>query len=115
MKDYITLGNKIKCNPAIKQEEDSNAIFNAVLDGTLDIIATDHAPHTIEEKDKHYLEAPSGLPLIQHSLNIMLDYYHQKKITIPQIVEKMSHNPARCFQIADRGYIDEGKFADLIV
>ena len=85
------------------------------MDGTIDIIATDHAPHTAEEKSKHYLDAPSGLPLVQHSLNIMLEFYHKTKISLPQIVEKMCHNPSECFQIKDRGFLDEGSFADILL
>ena len=111
--DYATLGNKIKCNPAIKSESDRAAIFQAVLDDRIDIIATDHAPHTFEEKSKHYLEAPSGLPLVQHALNIMLDFYHKGDISLEKIVEKMSHTPAICFQLAERGFIREGYYADL--
>ncbi len=115
LKDYESLGNKIKCNPAIKSESDRKAIFQAVLKGEIDIIATDHAPHTESEKALHYLEAPSGLPLIQHSLNIMLEYYHQKEISMPTLVEKMCHNPAICFKIVDRGFIQEGYYADLVI
>ena len=113
--DYLTLGNKIKCNPAIKSEEDRAAIFQAVLDDTIDIIATDHAPHTVEEKSKHYLEAPSGLPLVQHSINIMLDFYHRGQISLTKMVEKMCHTPAICFQLAERGFIREGYYADLVL
>jgi dihydroorotase len=113
--DYERLGNKIKCNPAIKTKNDRDQIFAAVLDGRIDIIATDHAPHTLEEKNRHYLEAPSGLPLVQHSLNIMLDYYYRGKISLEKIVEKMCHTPAECFQIADRGYLREGYFGDFAI
>jgi dihydroorotase len=113
--DYNELGNKIKCNPAIKRREDKDAIFAAILDDTIDIIATDHAPHTAEEKSNHYLEAPSGLPLVQHSLNIMLDFHFRGKISLEKIVEKMCHAPAECFQIYKRGFIREGYFADLAI
>lgn len=111
--DYATYGSKIKCNPAIKEKSNKQALLNALLDDTLDIIATDHAPHTAEEKANTYLSAPSGVPLVQHSLNIMLDFYHQGKITLEKIVEKMSHAPAQCFQLKERGYIKEGYYADL--
>ena len=112
---YPTHGSKVKCNPAIKSETDRSAIFKAVFDGTIDIIATDHAPHTIEEKSKSYLNAPSGLPLVQHSLNIMLDFYHKGEVTMEQIVAKMCHAPADCFRVRERGYIREGYYADLAI
>ena len=113
--DYELLGNKIKCNPAIKAKENKAALWEALLDDRLDIIATDHAPHTIEEKSGEYLHAHAGLPLVQHSLLLMLHYYKQGKISIEKIVEKMSHAPAKCFQIAERGFIREGYFADLVL
>ena len=113
--DYPRLGNRIKCNPAIKAPHNREAIRAAVLDGTIDIIATDHAPHTKEEKSKPYTEAPAGLPLIQHSLNIMLDLYRDGIFTLEQIVEKMCHTPAICFQIGDRGYLNEGYKADIAI
>ena len=111
--DYARLGSLIKCNPAIKDAHHKKALFEALLDDRLDVIATDHAPHTIDEKNNTYLKAPSGLPLIQHSLNVMLEFYHQGKISLEKIVDKMSHKPAECFSIKDRGYIREGYFADL--
>ena len=111
--DYNQLGNLIKCNPAIKSAENKKALFDALLDDRLDIIATDHAPHTLDEKNQSYLDAPSGLPLVQHSLNIMLDFYHQGKISLEKIVEKMCHAPAICFQVKERGFIKEGYWADL--
>lgn len=113
--DYALLGNKIKCNPAIKAKENKDALWEALLDDRLDIIATDHAPHTVEEKSGEYLHAHAGLPLVQHSLLLMLHYYKQGKISLEKIVEKMSHAPATCFQIADRGFIREGYFADLVL
>lgn len=113
--DYETLGNLIKCNPAIKSKEHRAALFPALLDDRLDIIATDHAPHTWEEKSQPYEFAPSGLPLVQHSLDIMMDFYRKGMITKERIVEKMCHAPAICFDIVDRGYIDEGKFADIVL
>lgn len=113
--DYPRLGNNIKCNPAIKASENRDAIRKAVLDGTIDIIATDHAPHTKEEKSQPYSKAPSGLPLVQHSLNIMLDMYQDGIFTREQIVDKMCHAPAICFQIDDRGYLDEGFKADIAI
>jgi len=113
--DYVRLGNKIKCNPAIKDESDRAAIFEAVFDDRIDIIATDHAPHTVEEKSKPYSQAPSGLPLVQHSLNMMLDFYHKGEVSLERIVDKMCHAPARCFKVDKRGYAREGYFADLAI
>jgi dihydroorotase len=113
--DYATLGNKIKCNPAIKAKENKAALWEALLDDRLDIIATDHAPHTIEEKSGDYLHAHAGLPLVQHSLQLMLHYHREGKITLEKVVEKMSHAPAKCFQIAERGFIREGYYADLVL
>ncbi len=112
-KDYIDLGNRIKCNPAIKTEEDRRAIVAAVRDGTIDIIATDHAPHTAEEKTEGYLKAPSGLPLVQHSLNLLLNLHHSGELPIEVAVDRACHAPADCFAIIDRGYLDEGYWADL--
>jgi len=114
-KDYATKGNWIKWNPAVKTEQDREAVFAAVLDGRIDIIATDHAPHTIEEKSKPYLQAPSGGPLVQHSLIAMLEFYHDGKISLEQIAEKMAHNPAICFNVEKRGFIREGYWADLVL
>lgn len=113
--DYARLGNQIKCNPAIKSADNKLALWDALLDDTLDIIATDHAPHTWDEKQQAYAQAPAGLPLVQHSLLMMLDYVQKGKITIEKVVDKMSHAPAVCFQIAERGYIREGYFADLVL
>ena len=113
--DYATLGNKIKCNPAIKAKENKAALWEALLDDRLDIIATDHAPHTFEEKSGDYLHAHAGLPLVQHRLLLMLHYVKEGKISIEKVVEKMSHAPARCFQIAERGFIREGYYADLVL
>lgn len=113
--DYYILGSRIKCNPAIKEKENKVAIFEALLDDRIDVIATDHAPHTWEEKQNNYFQAPSGLPLVQHSLHIMLDFYHQGKISLERIAEKMSHAVADCFLIEERGYIREGYYADLVL
>ncbi len=113
--DYAEKGNLIKWNPAIKKASDRDAILQAVLDGTIDVIATDHAPHTSEEKEKPYLEAPSGGPLVQHALPAMLEMVHQKKLSIEQVAEKMAHNPAVCFQVEKRGFIREGYWADLVL
>ncbi len=113
--DYISKGNFIKWNPAIKTAADSTAIFNAILDGRIDVIATDHAPHTIEEKSQSYIKAPSGGPLIQHSLNAMLEFYHNGKISLETIVQKMCHNVAELFEIDRRGFIREGFYADLVL
>ncbi len=114
-KDYAEKGNWIKWNPAVKAESDREAIFQAVLDGKIDIIATDHAPHTIEEKMQSYLKAPSGGPLVQHSLLAMLQFYKQGNISIEAVVEKMAHNPAICFKVEKRGFIREGYWADLVL
>jgi len=114
-KDYETKGNLIKWNPAIKTEHDRDGILKAVLDGHIDVIATDHAPHTIEEKAQPYLQAPSGGPLVQHALPALLELYHQGKITMEQIAEKTAHNVATCFQIEKRGFIREGYWADLVL
>lgn len=113
--DYATYGTQIKCNPAIKGKEHQEALLPALLDDRLDIIATDHAPHTWSEKQNKYNGAPSGVPLIQHTLNVMLEFYHQGKITLEKIVEKMCHAPAECFRIRRRGYVEEGQWADLVL
>lgn len=113
--DYPELGNLIKCNPAIKAKENKEALFPALLDDRLDIIATDHAPHTWDEKSLPYEKAPSGLPLVQHSLNIMLDFYFKGMISMEKIVEKMCHAPAECFRIEKRGFVEEGMYADMVL
>ena len=113
--DYESLGNKIKCNPAIKSSENRDALWEALLDDRLDVIATDHAPHTTEEKFGGYTESHAGLPLVQHSLLMMLYYHKQGRISLEKMVQKMSHNVATCFQIKERGYIREGYFADLVM
>ena len=113
--DYAKLGSKIKWNPAIKTHKDKDAILQAVLNDVIDVIATDHAPHTLEEKNQSYFKAPSGGPLVQHSLVAMLELYHRKKISLEKIALKMSHAVADCFRIAERGYIREGYFADLVL
>ncbi|MEM1325156.1 MAG: dihydroorotase [Bacteroidota bacterium] len=112
---YERFGTQIKCNPAIKSANHRDALLPALLDDRLDIIATDHAPHTWDEKQNKYLKAPSGVPLVQHSLNVMLEFYHQGKISLEKIVEKMCHAPADCFQIAERGYLEEGQWADIVL
>jgi dihydroorotase len=113
--DYKKKGNFIKWNPSVKTEYDRAHIFEAVLDGRIDVIATDHAPHTLEEKQLPYLQAPSGGPLVQHSILAMLEFYKQKKISLEKIVRMMSHNVADIFKIEKRGYIREGYFADLVL
>ncbi len=113
--DYKTKGNYIKWNPAVKTANDRDAILQAVLDGHIDVIATDHAPHTIEEKEQAYLQAPSGGPLVQHALQALLDLVKQKKLTLEQLVQKTAHNTATLFQIEQRGYIREGYWADLVL
>ncbi len=113
--DYDRLGNLIKCNPAIKAAHNKPKLWEALLDDRLDIIATDHAPHTWEEKEQPFQQAPAGLPLVQHPLLLMLDYAKQGVISVEKIVEKMAHAPAICFQVAERGFIREGYFADLVL
>lgn len=113
--DYESKGNYIKWNPAVKTAADRDAIWQAVNDGRIDVIATDHAPHTIEEKEQAYMNAPSGGPLVQHSLQAMLAFHLQNKISLEKIVEKMSHNPAILFDIDRRGFIREGFWADLVL
>ena len=113
--DYKTKGNFIKWNPSVKTQYDRDKIFEAVLNGTIDVVATDHAPHTLEEKQQSYLKAPSGGPLIQHSLHAMLQFHNQGKITLEKIAEKTAHNVADLFRIEKRGYIREGYFADLVL
>ena len=112
---YDTLGSKIKCNPAIKSVSDKNALLEGLKNGYFDVIATDHAPHTMDEKSNPYASAPSGLPLIQHSLILMLDFYQKGHLSPEFIIEKMCHSPARLFNVENRGYINEGYFADLVV
>lgn len=111
--DYADKQQWIKWNPAVKSADDRTGIWKALLDDRIDIIATDHAPHTIDEKNNKYAQAPSGGPLVQHSLTALLDFYHQGKISLERIVEKACHAPAICFQLAERGFIREGYFADL--
>jgi dihydroorotase len=113
--DYASFGNLIKCNPAIKSPNNRKALWEALLDNRLDVIATDHAPHTWAEKNEPYEKAHAGIPLVQYSLLLMLDYYKEGKISLEKIVEKMSHAVADCFQVKDRGYIREGYFADLVI
>ncbi|HVX27909.1 MAG TPA: dihydroorotase [Parafilimonas sp.] len=113
--DYDRLGNLIKCNPAIKSPNNKAALWNALLEDKLDVIATDHAPHTWEEKNEPYEKAYAGLPLVQHPLMLMLYYYKEGKITLEKIAEKMSHAVATCFEIEDRGFIRENYFADLVL
>ena len=113
--DYKTKGTHIKWNPAVKEKSDQDALLAALLDNRLDVIATDHAPHTIEEKNNKYLQAPSGGPLVENALKVMLKFVKEKKITIEEVVEKMCHNPAICFQIEKRGFIKEKYYADLVL
>lgn len=113
--DYREWGTKIKCNPAIKAPHHKEIILKALLEDRIDVIATDHAPHTADEKAQPYWQAPSGLPLVQHSLHVMLEFVRQGKITLERVVEKTSHAVADCFQIRERGYIREGYWADLIL
>ena len=113
--DYANYGTKIKCNPAIKNQSHKKALWEALKNDIFDLIATDHAPHTLEEKNQSYWKAPSGIPLIQHSLLLMLEHYHKGKISLPSIVEKMCHQPARIFKILERGFLREGCWADIAI
>jgi len=113
--DYATLGNKIKCNPAIKAPHNREALWKALLDDRLDLIATDHAPHNLAEKEGPYERAHAGLPLVQHSLPLMLHYVREGRISLERVVEKMSHAVATCFRVKERGFIREGYFADLVL
>lgn len=112
---YKEKGTHIKWNPAVKKERDRSALFQALLNDKLDVIATDHAPHTLEEKSNTYFKAPSGGPLVQHALPAMIEFYKHGKISLEKIVEKMCHNPAVLFQIEERGYVKEGFYADLVL
>ena len=113
--DYKTKGNFIKWNPAVKTADDRAELWKALNDGRIDVIATDHAPHTKEEKQQSYLNAPSGGPLVQHAVVAMFEAHHQGKISVEKIVEKMCHNPAKLFKIEKRGFIKEGYYADLVI
>jgi dihydroorotase len=113
--DYKKLGTKIKWNPAIKTATDREGVWKALLDNRIDVIATDHAPHTVQEKNGTYFKAPSGGPLVQHSLVAMMEYYQQGRISVEQIADKMSHRPAILFRVVKRGFIREGYFADLVL
>jgi dihydroorotase len=112
-KDYERLGVLIKWNPAIKTAKDKEGLLQALLDDRIDLVTTDHAPHTLEEKQKPYFQSMSGAPMVQHSLNCMLEFYKQGRISLEKIVEKMCHNPATLYRMQDRGFIREGYFADL--
>lgn len=113
--DYKSKGTKIKWNPAVKSQKDKDGLWKALLNDRIDVIATDHAPHTLEEKNNNYSKAPSGGPLVQHALVALLEMYHKEKISLEKIVEKTAHNPAILFQIKDRGYIKKGFKADLVL
>lgn len=113
--DYKEYGSKIKCNPAIKTEDDMLAIRKAVKEGTISVVATDHAPHLKEEKQNNYTQAPSGIPLVQHSLQLMLELSKKGVFTVEDVVARMSHGPAECFQVKQRGFIKEGYYADLAI
>ena len=112
---YAELGNQIKCNPSIKDESDRLALIKALKEDKIDIIASDHAPHTWDEKMMKYQDAPAGLPLVQHELQILMDFYNEGILSLETIVEKTSHNVAKRFQVKDRGYIREGYYADLAI
>ncbi len=113
--DYLTHGHRIKWNPAVKQKSDKEALMQGLLSDKLDVIATDHAPHLLSEKLNQYTKSASGGPLVQHSLLAMLDFYHQGKITLEQLVHKMSHAPATLYKVNQRGYLREGYYADIVL
>jgi dihydroorotase len=113
--DYSKRGNFIKWNPAIKKSTDREALLSSLLNGKIDVVATDHAPHSLSEKLKPYFQSPSGGPMVQHALTAMLELYHEGKISLEKVVEKMCHNPAILFQVANRGFIREGYYADLVL
>ena len=113
--DYARLGTRIKVNPAIKSRSDRSGLFQGLIDGRLDILATDHAPHLLSEKENTYFKAPSGTPLVQHSLPAMLEFWKQDRISLEMVVEKMCHAPAECYKIEKRGFIRPGYFADLVL
>jgi dihydroorotase len=112
-RDYARKGSFIKCNPAVKAKSDRDALRKALVDGRIDVVATDHAPHTLDEKLESYFKAPAGLPLVQWALPMMFELYHDRLITLEQLVEKTSHAPARLFNVSQRGYLREGYWADL--
>jgi dihydroorotase len=114
-KDYKRLGTLIKWNPSIKTEKDRDGLLKALIDDRIDLVTTDHAPHTLEEKQQTYFQSKSGAPIVQHSLNIMLEFYKRGLLSLEKIVEKMCHNPAILYRIEKRGYIREGYFADLCI
>lgn len=112
---YDTMGSKMKCNPAIKEKRDRLAIIKAVKNGVIKVVATDHAPHTLEEKQNNYLNAPSGLPLVQHSLQLMLEMANEGFFTIEEVVDRMAHSPATNFGVLKRGFLREGYYADIVI
>jgi dihydroorotase len=111
--DYARLGNLIKCNPAIKDPSDREALIQALVEDSIDVLATDHAPHTLEEKSRPYAQAPSGLPLVQYALNAALELVHEGRLTNAQVVQKLAHAPAQLFDVRERGFLREGYWADL--
>ena len=113
--DYARLGNLIKCNPAIKEESDRAALVTALAEDVIDVLATDHAPHTREEKAQPYAQAPSGLPLVQYALQVALEHVHEARLTRAQVVQKFAHAPAQLFDVAERGFLREGHYADLVM
>ena len=113
--DYAALGNLIKCNPAIKDAGDREALIKALVDDVVDVLATDHAPHTLEEKGKPYVQAPSGLPLVQYALVAALELVHEGRMDVARVVQKFAHAPAQLFDVKERGYLREGYFADLVL
>jgi dihydroorotase len=114
-RDYATLGNFIKCNPAIKDPSDRDALLRALAEDVIDVLATDHAPHTLEEKQNPYLRAPSGLPLVQFALNAALECVHEGHFDTAKVVQKFAHAPAQLFDVKERGFLREGYFADLVL
>ena len=114
-RDYAALGHLIKCNPAIKDASDREALIRALVDDVIDVLATDHAPHTLEEKEKPYVQAPSGLPLVQYALVAALELVHEGRMDVARVVQKFAHAPAQLFDVKERGYLREGYFADLVL
>ena len=114
-KDYAKYGSLIRCNPSLKDAEDMEAIREGVRSGVINVVATDHAPHLLEDKKKSYMRAPGGIPLVQYSLQMMLELYKRSVFTLPQVVERMSHGPAKCFNLSKRGFLREGYYADIVL
>jgi dihydroorotase len=113
--DYARLGNRLKCNPAVKSAQDRAGLWQALAQGRIDAITTDHAPHLLSEKNLSYRQAPAGLPFVQHNLAMVLRWVQEGRFTLPEAVRLLAHNPAKIFGIQDRGYLDEGAWADIVL